>query len=122
MSDAKAKAAPAARNLPKDAAQSDDASRDLRRRLTTAAGWIAGVCAGVLINGLIYRMVGDGYPQTPTTFVAVIVGAFGGMALADKTKEAGLRPLGITAGVLLAIVLWFVVAMLLSPPEAGPVT
>lgn len=100
---------------------SDD-SIQMRRRLTTAAGWIAGVCAGVLVNGLIYRMVGDGYPQTPTTFIAVIIGAFGGMALADKTKEAGLRPLGITAGVLLAIVLWFVVAMLLSTPETSPVT
>lgn len=100
---------------------SADASLELRRRLTTAFGWIAGVCAALLLNGLVYRMVGDGYPQIPTTFVAVVAGAFAGMAIADRTKEAGFRPLAIAAGLLLAVVLWFVVAMLLSPPDPGPV-
>lgn len=110
MSDAKTAKAP------------DAAATDLRVRLTTAFGWVAGVCAGVLLNGLVFRMVGDGYPQIPTTFVAVIAGAFGGMAIADKTKERGFRALGIVAGVLLAIVLWFVAAMLMAPPEASPVS
>jgi hypothetical protein len=94
---------------------------ELRVRLTTAFGWVAGVCAGVLLNGLVFRMVGDDYPQIPTTFVAVVIGAFGGMAIADKTKERGFRPLGIAAGLLLAIVLWFVAAMLMAPPAESPV-
>jgi hypothetical protein len=97
------------------------ASRDLRLRLTTAFGWVAGVCAALLLNGLVYRLVGDGYPQIPTTFVAVVAGAFAGMAIADRAKEAGFRPLAIAAGLLLSVVLWFVVAMLLAPPETGPV-
>lgn len=98
-----------------------DPAQDQRARLTTAFGWVAGVCLGVLLNGLVYRLVGDGYPQIPTTFVAVVAGAFGGMAIADRTGPRGFAPLGIAAGVLLAIVLALVAAMLLAPAPTSPV-
>lgn len=88
--------------------------------MTTAFGWIAGVALGVLLNYGVFQLVGEGYPQVPTTFVAVVAGAFGGMALADRMGERGFRPLGVAAGVLLSIFLWLVVAVLLSPPEVTP--
>ena len=94
---------------------------DARARLTTAFGWVAGVCLGVLLNGLVFRLVGDGYPQIPTTFVAVVAGAFGGMSIADRAGARAFAPLGIAAGVLLAIVLALVAAMLLAPAASDPV-
>lgn len=99
----------------------DEPARDSRARLTTAFGWVAGVCAGVLLNGLVFRIVGDGYPQIPTTFVAVVAGAFGGMAIADRAGPKGFGPLGVVAGLLLVLVLGLVAAMLLAPAEASPV-
>src|SRR5688572_13791193 len=81
-----------------------------RRRMTTAFGWVAGVGLGVLVNYGIFTLVGEGYPRTPTTFVAVVAGAFGGMAIADRLGERGFRPLGIAAGVILALFAWLVVA------------
>jgi hypothetical protein len=104
---------------PSDA--SPEPASDARARLTTAFGWVAGVCLGVLLNGLVFRLVGDGYPQIPTTFVAVVAGAFGGMAIADRAGPRGFAPLGIAAGVLLAIVLALVAALLLAPAASEPV-
>lgn len=91
-----------------------------RRRMTTAFGWVAGVALGVLVNYGIFSVVGEDYPQVPTTFVAVVAGAFGGMAVADRLGERGFRPLGVAAGVLLALFAWLVVAVMLSPPDVAP--
>ncbi|AKF05407.1 hypothetical protein [Sandaracinus amylolyticus] len=93
---------------------------DRRKRLTTVFGWIAGGALGLLLNYVGFLVVGEGYPTVPTTFVAFLLGAFGGMALADKLGVRGFRPLGIAAGVLLALFLALVVAVLMSPAPEAP--
>jgi hypothetical protein len=96
----------------------DDAA--FRRRLATVFGWIAGGSLGLLINYVIFLAVSDaagqGYPTVPTTFVLFVVGAFGGMAVADRGGEKAFRPLGIAAGILLSLFLALVAAVLMSPP------
>jgi hypothetical protein len=102
------------------AAPAKDEAPSFRRRMTTAFGWIAGVALGVLLNYGVYMLVGESYPQVPTTFVAVVAGAFGGMGVADRLGERGFRPLGIVAGILLAMMAWLVVAVLMSPADTSP--
>ena len=90
--------------------------RAFRKRLTTVFGWIAGGSLGLLLNYLAIILVADErYPTVPTTFVLFVLGAFGGMALADRGGERAFRPLGIAAGVLLATFLTLVVLALMSP-------
>ena len=91
----------------------------MRTRITTAFGWVAGGSAGMLVNYLLFLAMSDetggGYPVVPTTFALFIVGAFAGMAIADRGGEKMFRPLGIAAGVLLSIFLALVAAVLMSP-------
>lgn len=97
----------------------DDVAKDDRvRRLTTVFGWVAGGSLGLLLNYALYYAIGEGYPTVPTTFALFLVGAFGGMALADRLGARGFRPLGIAAGVLLALFLALVVAVMMSPAPA----
>lgn len=98
----------------------DVAGTDRRKRLTTAFGWIAGGSLGLLANYTLFLAVGEGYPTVPTTFVTFVLGAFGGMALADRMGARGFRPLGIAAGVLLALCLALVIAVLMSPSAEAP--
>ena len=100
----------------------DAGIEERRRRLTTAFGWIAGGSLGLLVNYAAFLGVGEGYPVVPTTFVTFVLGAFGGMAIADRLGARGFRPLGIAAGVLLALFLALVVAVLMSPAPAAPPT
>ena len=90
-----------------------------RARLTTALGWVAGGAAGMLVNYLLFLAFADetgaGYPVVPTTFVLFVVGAFGGMTVADRGGEKMFRPLGIAAGVLLSLFLALVAAVMMSP-------
>ncbi len=58
----------------------------------------------------IFLAVGEGYPTTITTGAFFLVGAFGGMALADRLGERGFKPLGLAAGVLLALFVTLVLA------------
>ena len=96
-----------------------DEAPSSRARLTTALGWVAGGSAGMLLNYLLFLAIADetgaGYPVVPTTFVLFVVGAFGGMAVADRGGEKMFRPLGIAAGVLLSLFLALVAAVLMSP-------
>ncbi|MFK7991444.1 MAG: hypothetical protein AB8I08_35840 [Sandaracinaceae bacterium] len=89
-----------------------------RRRLSTIFGWVAGAALGLLINFALFRLVGDGYPTTITTFGFVIAGAFGGMTVSDRLGPKGFKPLGIAAGVLLALILAVVAAFFMSPPTS----
>ena len=87
--------------------------------MTTALGWIAGGSAGMLVNYLLFLAFADetgaGYPVVPTTFALFVVGAFSGMAIADRGGERMFKPLGIAAGVLLSLFLALVAAVLMSP-------
>ncbi len=91
-----------------------------RKRLGTVFGWIAGGSLGLLLNYALFLLLSDeaghGYPTVPTTFVLFVAGAFGGMSVADRAGERAFRPLGIAAGILLAIFLALVAAVLMSPP------
>ncbi len=91
-----------------------------RRRLTTVFGWIAGGSLGLLANYGLYAAVGDAYPTVPTTFALFLIGAFGGMHVADRLGDRGFKPLGIAAGILLALFLALVLAVLMSPAEVSP--
>lgn len=91
-----------------------EAADDLKRRMTTVFGWVAGGSLGLLVNYGLFLAVGEGYPTTPTTFVTFLAGAFGGMALSDRLGVRGFRPLGIAAGVLLVAFAGLVIAGLLS--------
>lgn len=99
---------------------SDTAIADRRRRLTTVFGWIAGGSLGLLFNYGIFLAVGPAYLDVtvPTTFVAFLAGAFGGMHLADRLGDRGFKPLGIAAGILLALFLALVLAVLMSPAQS----
>ena len=83
----------------------DASDQTARRRLSTVFGWTAGGALGLLINFAVARAIGSGYPITISTAVSFIVGAFGGMALSDRLGPRGFRPLGIAAGVLLAVLI-----------------
>lgn len=107
-----------ATDTPDEKASRDDAA--FRRRLATVFGWIAGGSLGLLLNYVLFLIVSDeagqGYPTVPTTFVLFVLGAFGGMAIADRGGEKAFRPLGIAAGILLTLFLALVAAVLMSPP------
>lgn len=72
-----------------------------RSRLGTILGWLAGALALLLANFFAYQAYGDGYPVEPTSFVAVVVGAFGGMAVADRLGARAPKILGLLVGFLL---------------------
>lgn len=83
--------------------------------MATGFGWVAGGALGLLLNYGLLRMVGEAYPTTWTTFLLFLAGAFGGMSLADRLGPRGFKPLGIAAGVLLALFAVVVLAVLISP-------
>ncbi len=85
-----------------------------RRRLTTIFGWLAGGALGLLLDYALYLHYGEALPIGPTTFVTFLVGAFGGMLLADRLGPRGFRPLGLAAGALVVTFAWIVLASLLS--------
>ncbi|MGE0786761.1 MAG: hypothetical protein AB7S26_13900 [Sandaracinaceae bacterium] len=89
-----------------------------RQRLTTVFGWLAGGSLGLLINYAILTLAGESYPTTYTTFGFFLVGAFGGMAIADRMGTRGFRPLGIAAGLLLAILATIVLMLYLLPADS----
>ncbi|MEC7525096.1 MAG: hypothetical protein VYE22_34760 [Myxococcota bacterium] len=92
----------------------EDAASRQRQRYATAFGWVAGGALGLLTNWGLSLAVGDSYPVTWTTFALFLVGAFGGMALADRLGPKGFQPLGIAAGVLLAVIVSLVLALALT--------
>ncbi len=90
-------------------------SEGTRARWTTAFGWLAGGALGLMLNYGLWRLVGEGYPVTFTTFLAFLLGAFGGMAVADRLGARGFKPLGVAAGILLAVFLGLVLVSIISP-------
>ena len=72
--------------------------------VATALGWLTGALTAVLVNFALFHVIGGDYPVELTSFAGVVVGGFGGMALADRMGSRGIRPLAITVGLLLAVV------------------
>lgn len=77
-------------------------SNSSERRIATALGWFVGGGLGLLLNYFAFVAVGPGYPAAPTSFVAFVAGAFGGMWVADRLGSRALKVLGISAGILIA--------------------
>lgn len=86
-----------------------------RKRLATVFGWVAGASLAMLLNYALFFEFGEAYPTVPTTFAAVVIGAFVGMAVADKLGPRGVRPLGIAAGVLLGLVALLAFTVVFAP-------
>jgi hypothetical protein len=89
-----------------------------RARLATVFGWLAGGALGLVANYGIFLVAGDDYPTTWTTFALFLVGAFGGMALADRLGPRAFAPLGIAAGVMLALFIGIVLTIVLGQPSS----
>jgi VIT1/CCC1 family predicted Fe2+/Mn2+ transporter len=87
-----------------------------RARIATVFGWIAGGALGLLVNYCIFLAVGESYPTTYTTFALFILGAFGGMAAADRLGPRAFKVLGIAAGVIFALFIAILLTTLLAPP------
>lgn len=86
----------------------------MRARLTTAFGWISGAALGLIANYGVYRIVGEGYPVTISTFIVFLLGAFGGASLADRLGPRALKPLALLSGILLAFFIMLVVGSFLG--------
>ena len=76
-----------------------------KRRIVTGLGWLSGGVSALMLNYVVYYLWGESYPVQPTSFVAFLVGAFGGMALGDRLGERGFRAMGVATGVVLALAL-----------------
>lgn len=77
-----------------------------RARLARVLGWIAGGIAGFLANYLAWSAAVDRgvpWPAEPTTFVAFVAGAFGGMAAADRLGARAAPILATVLAVLLVV-------------------
>ena len=87
---------------------------EARAKAGTALGWLAGGSLGLLLNYGIFFVYGADYPTVPTTFVAFVAGAFGGMHLADRLGAKGFKLLAIAAGVIFAVTVGVVLTVLLA--------
>ncbi len=85
---------------------------DPRRRWATALGWLSGGFGAVLLNLGAFTLWGEGYPIEPTSFVAFLAGAFGGMAAADRLGDRAFRVLGVATGLVAALALSAVLLLL----------
>ena len=87
-----------------------------RARATTAFGWVAGICGGVLASYGLYA-AWSAYPTVPGTFVLVAAGGFAGMRIADRIGERGFRTLGLIAGTLIAATIALTLVLWLNPSQ-----
>lgn len=76
-----------------------------KSRIVTGLGWVSGGVSALMLNYVVFYLWGDAYPVQPTSFVAFLVGAFGGMALGDRLGEKGFRAMGVATGVVFALAL-----------------
>ena len=76
----------------------------MRKRWTTAFGWITGMCLGLYLSYGGYALFGlGGSAATGLTFVCLVLGAFGGMAAVDRLGTKAFTVSAIGAGIALAL-------------------
>lgn len=85
--------------------------------MQTVFGWVAGISLGMLASYGAFLAVGARYPRELGTFALSVGGAFVGMWVADRSGPRGFRPLGIAAGLLLALVIALGLLVVLAPPH-----
>lgn len=73
------------------------------RRAGTVLGWLAGASLGLVIDYAAAATIGDAYPAGYSTFTLVVLGAFAGMAIADRLGPRAPKVLGPVAGVLVTV-------------------
>ena len=83
--------------------------------MQTSFGWVAGGSLGMITSYVLFLTLGAAYPRELGTFGLFIAGAFAGMYVADKSGARGFKPLGIAAGILLAVVLAMGFLVVLGP-------
>lgn len=76
-----------------------------KKQLAAVLGGCVGGGLAILCNYFIYAAVGAAYPAGLTSFVLFALGAFGGMALADRLGKKALKVMGIAAGILISLTL-----------------
>lgn len=97
--------------LPHAPARMSGKTRKNDAKAAVVLGWIAGGGLALLVNFVAFHLVGEGYPVAPTSFVLFVLGAFGGMHLADRLGDRALRVLGIATGALFGLALLIVVVL-----------
>lgn len=91
---------------------------ELEQKWALGLGGVAGGALGLLVNFLAFQVIDDpSYPVTPTTFVLVVAGAFGGIHLAERLGTRGLRVMSVATGIVVALLVasWLLLA---SAPDA----
>ena len=73
------------------------------KRAGTVLGWLGGAASGLVLDYAIAAAVGETYPAGYSTFALLVVGAFVGMAVADKLGERAPKILGPFAGIMVAV-------------------
>jgi len=71
-------------------------------KLAVVLGWVAGGGAGLLLSFVLFHALEE-MPVEPVVFGLFLVGAFAGMAAADRLGDRAVKVLGIAAGVVLAL-------------------
>lgn len=78
-------------------------TRTYDRRAGTVLGWLFGASSGLVVDYGLAAAIGAGYPAGYSTFGLLVVGAFIGMAVADKLGERAPKVLGPIAGIMVAV-------------------
>lgn len=75
-------------------------------------GAAIGAWLGILVNYGIFHVVGNGWPVSVSTFVAVAGGAFGGMAVVQRLGRHAPRAIGLGLGLMvgLSLIAWVLTA------------
>lgn len=80
----------------------------------TVLGWTAGGLLGILVNFALYAALGETLPLPITTFGLFVAGAFAGMAVSDRLGERAFRTLAVATGILLALTVVGIAALLVG--------
>ncbi len=86
------------------------------QRAATVLGWFSGASLGLMGSVGLGAWLGAAYPMVIGNFAGVVLGAFSGMALADRWGARSLKPLAFVTGVLMLVALMLTLTMM-GPPE-----
>lgn len=97
-----------------------DAAPELRtpaQRAATVLGWFSGASLGLMASVGIGAWLGSAYPMVIGNFAGVVLGAFGGMGLADRWGARSIKPLAFLTGVLMLVALMLTLTVMGAPAD-----